>query len=87
MKLEVLPDITRVLLAKDIEEIETEDGATMYGYAQAVFELPEGREETAESIAASFNDWWEYAGEDHVEPTLDERVDILEEVVAMLMEG
>ena len=78
---EVLPDSRpRILLSKDVEEIESEDGK-MYVFKRAEFALPEGREDTVEEITRDFDSWWIYASVEHPEPTLEERMEALEDIV------
>lgn len=78
--LEVCPDKTLVWLTDNVEEVQQEE-QTVYEYDELVFVLPDDRQETAASIEASFDDWWLYGCEDHSEPTLEERVSILEEII------
>ena len=75
----------RVVLSKDASYIETEEGG-IWQYEEGSFYLPEGRQdETVESIAESFDAWYAYAGTDHREPSLEERVSALEDVVESLI--
>lgn len=79
--MEVLPDTRpRILLSKDVEEIVTEEG-TSYSFKRAEFYLPEGREDTVAQIEAAFDAWWAYAAADHSMPTVEERLEALEEIV------
>lgn len=80
VKMEVCPDRTIVWMTDNVEETTVED-QTVYLYDELRFDLPEGREETAASIEANFEDWWLYGCEDHTEPTLEERVSLLEEII------
>lgn len=67
------------------EERALDDGGsqTVYVYDEVVFELPYDREnETEASIEAQFESWWAYgSAEPEEEPTLEERVGILEELM------
>ena len=78
--LEECPDKTIVRLADNVEEIQ-EDDQTLYQYDEVEFILPEDRQETRASIAEHFDEWWLYGQEDHTEPTLEERVSLLEEII------
>ena len=78
--LEQLPDKTIVRLADNVEEIQIEE-QTIYQYDEVEFTLPEDRQETRQSIAEHFEEWWLYGTEDHTEPTLEERVSLLEEII------
>ena len=83
--LEALPDgLNRAVLCKNIEHVETEEGSC-YKFDEADFYIPSGREETAESIAESFEAWWSYAAADHREPTVEERLAAVEEAVEALL--
>lgn len=78
-----------VRLAANIRE-EVEEGQTMYRYDEVVFELGSDRTETAEDIAEQFEDWWTYgenADEEEAEPTLEERVALIEELLLGGMMG
>ena len=71
-----------VRLADNIREVETEDGATMYVYDEAVFTLEADRTETADDILEDFADWWEYGIQpEEPLPTLEERVEMIEELL------
>lgn len=84
-----------VILHRNIEQTENpgEDGTAqiIYRAEEVTFRLPAGREETAESIAASLDDWWLY-GEgwtprsDDV-PTTDERLTAVEAIAAIILDG
>lgn len=83
VRIENLPEIgRRVVLTKNAEVSEES-----WIYDEADFILPDDREETEESILKSFDAWWDYAAEDHSEPTLAERVSLIEDVIAIIMEG
>lgn len=85
--LENLPDGTvHVILTKNSHEETDEEGNVKYTYEEVSFLLPEGREETAETIEGSFERWWNYGSENHTAPTLEERVDVIEEALTALME-
>lgn len=71
-----------VRLADNIREVETEDGATMYVYDEAVFTLEADRTETADDILEDFATWWEYGIQpEEPLPTLEERVEMIEELL------
>lgn len=78
--LEECPEKTLVWLTDNVEE-ERQEEQTIYRYDELVFTLPEDRQETAESIEASFEEWWLYGCEDHSEPTLEERVSLIEDIL------
>lgn len=80
VKLEQLPDRNIVWLTDNVHEVEL-DGQTTYEYDEAMFNLPEDREETVASITESFAGWWLYGQEEHTEPTLEERVSLLEDIL------
>ena len=80
VKVEQCPDRTIVWLTDNVQEIQTED-QTVYQYDEVQFDLPEDREETEETIAENFDEWWLYGQEDHTEPTLEERVSIIEDIL------
>jgi ribosome biogenesis GTPase A len=90
-RLEQLPEIgTRVILAKNIREetLDLDDQTqTVYVYDEADFVLPEDRTETIESITENFDEWWEYATEEHGEPSLEDRVSTLESIIDFILEG
>lgn len=71
-----------VRLADNIREVETEEGATMYVYDEAVFTLEADRTETADDILEDFAAWWEYGIQpEEPLPTLEERVEMIEELL------
>ena len=71
-----------VRLADNIREVETEDGAIMYVYDEAVFTLGADRTETADDILEDFAAWWEYGIQpEEPLPTLEERVEMIEELL------
>lgn len=49
--------------------------------------MPDDTVATEESITENIDAWWEYATEEHNDPTIEDRLSILEDVVAMMMEG
>jgi len=77
----------RVLLRDNIEEITTTEDEieqTTYLYDEVVFLMPEDREETIESITSNFASWWAYGAQpEEPAPTLEERVQALEDVILM----
>lgn len=71
-----------VRITRDVKEISGEDGQVMFQYDEALFEIEPGREETAESIQANIEDWWEFGTQDAPEEmTLAERVAMLEDYI------
>lgn len=80
VKVEQCPDRTIVWLTDNVEETQIEE-QTAYQYDEVRFDLPDDRQETESSITEHFADWWLYGCEDHTEPTLEERVTILEEII------
>lgn len=88
VKLENLPDgQQRVIISENISEIKEEDGSILYKYDVAEFFIPEGETATVESIERNIDAWVVYASEDHQDPSVEDRLSVLEDVVAMLMEG
>ena len=84
---ENLPDgPQRIIISKDISEIQDEEGIR-YQYKEAVFNAPDDRILTVDEVEEQVDAWWIYAGEEHNQPTLAERVDMLEEAVDMLIGG
>lgn len=84
--MEQLPDgLCRIILTRNVLEETTDDGIRFI-YEEAVFHLPDGRHDTAADIETEFNAWWAYAAEEHEPPSLEDRVSVLEDVVALLME-
>lgn len=73
-----------VRLADHVQEIVTEDGKT-YEYDEVVFDLPDDREETVESIQASFAAWWEFGQQEEEEATVESRLAALEDVVMEIL--
>lgn len=77
--LEKLPDGRQsARLVDNIEEVEVEE-STVYEYDEVTFFLP--REATAKEVEKDFEAWWIYGCESHEPPTLEERVEMLEELV------
>lgn len=77
-----------VVLHKDIQQAETEDGGQVWTCSEVQFAL-DGREETVETIKAAFDDWWEYGeGQEAAqEPTVEDRLATLEAAVLSMMLG
>lgn len=48
--------------------------------------MPDDRQAIIEEIERDKEAWWEYAAEEHTQPTLDERLTVLEDAIAALME-
>jgi len=95
--LEVLPDGgARLLLHKDVKEVQNPapDGsgtcAASYECTTAICKLDAERaDETVESIAANFAEWWEYAAAwngDKSSPTVEERLAAVEDMLIALTE-
>ena len=85
--IENLPDgRQRVVIAKNISEVTEEDGNKMYQYDSADFYMPDEVTATEQMIEEGFDEWWSYASEEHECPTIEDRISILEDVVALLME-
>lgn len=88
VQIETLPDgKRRVILSRNFEEKRDEDGASWVG-DQADFCLEPDREETAEDIAAAFDDWWEYAAaysQDDAAPTVEQRLESVEDALLAMM--
>ena len=85
--IEMLPDGTKtVRLADNIETVESEEG-TAIQYDEVVFDLPEDRDDSVESITANFEAWWDFGQQETEEITLEQRVSDLEEALLALLEG
>lgn len=74
-----------VRLADNISAITDEDGAEAWAYDEAVFRLPEGRDDTTAQIQADFAAWWAYASEEDRTPTLEQRVADIEDALLALL--
>lgn len=85
--LEALPEgTTRVILADNITEITIEE-ETAYQYDEVVFLYPDEGEPTAAGIEDEFDVWWEYGAQpEEAEPTLEERIDAVEEATAAIID-
>lgn len=86
VKLTTNPDGSKTVRISDHLETRTDDTdgirQTVYTYDEAVFDLPSDRlDETEESIAEHIPEWWLYASVDHSEPTMEERVALLEQII------
>ena len=57
----------------------------MFQCNRAEFYAPDDRVLTVESVEENMDAWWAYASEEHKDPTIDERVSVLEDVVSMLI--
>jgi len=85
--IEMLPDGTKtVRLADNIETVESEE-ETAIQYDEVVFDLPEDRDDSVESITANFEAWWDFGQQETEEITLEQRVSDLEEALLSLLEG
>lgn len=71
-------------LADNVQEIATDEGAT-YEYDEVVFDLPDDREETVESIQAAFAAWWEFGQQEEEEATVESRLSALEDVIMEIL--
>ena len=78
---------TVVRLADHITE-EVVDERPSFTYDEVVFNLPEDREETVETITEGFAAWWEFGQqEEEAEATLEERLAALEDAIMELLGG
>ena len=90
VSLEGLPEgRTRVILTKNCKKVTTEyeDGSTQtaYQYDEVVFLFPEGEKPTKTGIKGNMDAWWEYGSQpEEMEPTIEERVGIMEDTIAVL---
>lgn len=76
-----------VRLADNIHE-EVRNGEPYLVYDEVVFSLPADRKETVEDIEQDFDAWWVYGAEPEMpEPTVEERLEVLEGVLMELMGG
>ena len=83
---EQLPDGTKNVRLTDHVTIE-EDGETInYLSDEVVFQLTADRIETEQDIEAAFSDWWAFGCQpEEPDPTMEERVSILEDVILELL--
>lgn len=58
-----------------------QDDQEMYQYDEARFYVPDDREILEEDI----DEWFEYASEEHNPPTVEERIETLEDIVEYLI--
>lgn len=90
---EKLPDGRHRFVLSDgfaaVEQNE-EEQAPMYQGTQADFVLGADRTETAADIEAAFTAWWDYAAVWQAvenKPTVEERLEALEEAIGAIMGG
>lgn len=84
--IENLQDKKRVILANNIKMVEDpEDNGFVYD--EVIFFMPDDRHETIPEIEANFNDWWEYGKSNYKEPTLEERISDIENLLLATTEG
>lgn len=77
----------RIILRRNMAQEETEDG-TVYTADEVVFKLSYPM--TKAEIEADFNSWWAFGVEndsDTEEPTAEERLSAVEEMLAALIGG
>ena len=74
-----------VRLADNVRAVEIEEG-TQYVYDEVVFQVPEDRHVTTESVAQSFDAWWEYGQQEQEIITLEQRVSDLEDIIIGMLE-
>ena len=85
--METLPEGQRVLLSSNVHQIEDE-GSVGYEYDEVIFLMPSDRTETIQSIEENFEAWWEFGQQEvESEPSLEQRVSDLEDIIIGLMEG
>ena len=89
---EELPDgRRRFVLSDGFSPVETEEEqAQMYQGAQADFILGNDRTETSADIEGAFEAWWNYAAVWQAaenKPTVEERLEALEEAIGAIMGG
>lgn len=76
----------RVILAGNIKMVEDpEDNGFVYD--EVIFFMPDDRHETIPEIETNFDAWWEFGKEDQRDPTIEERLADLEELILSIMEG
>ena len=85
VRIENPADRTIIRLADNITEIQTEDG-TVYEWDEVEFDAPEDRALTVSSVEEDFDEWWSYGSEEIEIPTLEQRVEDLEEALLALLE-
>lgn len=77
----------RIILRQNMAQEETEDG-TVYTADEVIFSLSYSVTET--ELEADFGSWWAFGVEndsDTAEPTTEERLSAVEEMLAALIEG
>ncbi len=84
---ENLPAGRRVVRLADNVVGRTDNDGTVYEYDEVVFDLPEDREETAQSIENNFDAWWAFGQQPVEEITLEQRVSDMEELLLGMTEG
>lgn len=87
VRLETLPDgKRRVEMVKDIRE-EGEGEEKKFVFDQLDFILPDDRTDIQEAadVLADFEGWWDYGSQEEEPVTLEQRVEMLEEIVTELL--
>lgn len=77
----------RIILRKNLAQEETDEG-TVYTADEVIFTL--SYSVTAAELEADFESWWAFGLEndsDTAEPTTEERLSAVEEMLAALIEG
>lgn len=86
---EALPEGSRrVVMSRDFAQVDDGDGGTAWQGQQADFVLDQGRDETAQDIAAAFDDWLAYAEDWRPAgsaPTMEQRMADAEAAILALM--
>ena len=85
--IENFPDGRRVVRMADHVTERTDDDGTVYEYDEVVFDLPEDREETVQSVTANFAAWWAFGQQPVEKITLEQRVSDMEELLLGMTEG
>lgn len=67
-------------MTAQVKEHVTESG-TIYTYEERSFYWPREETPTENLVMMDQEAWWNYAGEEHRSPTLEERVELLESLV------
>ena len=77
----------RIILRQNMAKEETDEG-TVYSADEVIFTL--SYSVTADELEADFESWWTFGVEndsDTAEPTTEERLSAVEEMLAALIEG
>lgn len=78
---EELPDgLRRAVISKNVSVVQEEE-QNFYQFDEAQFYVPDEREILEEDI----DDWFLYASEDHTPPTIEDRLNMLEGLIELVV--